>query len=67
VEVFTLKGEPARGKFLEIWDKMEDKESIGVSTRGAVVAGDKNKMKFQLQAMLAPASIRPKRQAHPSG
>ena len=57
VEVFTLKGESAKDDFLEAWENMDDKESLGVSIRWAVVAGDDDKMRLQLHAMPAPASV----------
>ena len=57
VEVFTLKGEAARDEFLAAWERMEDKESTGVSLRWAVVGRDDDRMKLQLQAMPAPATV----------
>jgi hypothetical protein len=56
-EVFTLKGEAARAEFLAVWERMEDKESTGVSLQWAVVGGDNDRMKLQLQAMPAPATV----------
>jgi hypothetical protein len=38
VEVFTLKGESAKDDFLEAGENMDDKDSLGVSIRWAVVA-----------------------------
>jgi hypothetical protein len=57
IVVFTHKGEEARAAFLDTWEQLEEKNSVGVSLRWAVVAGDDDKMKAQLQAMPAPASL----------
>ena len=57
IEIFTLKGEPARDEFLAAWEDMEDSESTGASLRWAVVGGDDDRMKLQLQALPAPASV----------
>ncbi len=54
IVVFTHKGDEARAAFLDTWDQLEDKDSVGVSLRWVVVAGDDDKMKVQLQAMPAP-------------
>ena len=56
IVVFTHKGEEARAAFLDTWENLEEKDSVGISLRWAVVAGDDDKMKVQLQAMPAPAS-----------
>jgi hypothetical protein len=58
IVVFTHKGEEARAAFLDTWENLEEKDSVGISLRWAVVAGDDDKMKVQLQAMPAPASLR---------
>jgi hypothetical protein len=57
IAVFTHKGDEARAAFLDTWEQLEDKDSVGVSFRWAVVAGDDDKMKVQLQVMPAPASL----------
>ena len=56
IVVFTHKGEEARAAFLDTWENLEEKDSVGISLRWAVVAGDDDKMKVQLQAMPASAS-----------
>jgi hypothetical protein len=43
IEIFTLKGEPARDEFLAAWEDMEDSESTGASIRWAVVGGERGK------------------------
>ncbi len=43
IVVFTHKGEEARAAFLNTWENLEEKDSVGVSLRWAVVAGDDDK------------------------
>ena len=57
VAVFTLAGEEARAAFLKTWEQLDDHETIGISTRWAVIIGDDDLIKCQLQAMPAPACL----------
>jgi len=57
ISIFTLDGTQARDKFLEDWGKLEDHETVGISTRWALIIGDDLKIKCQLQALPAPACL----------
>jgi hypothetical protein len=57
ISVFTLDGTECRDKFLDSWGKLEDHESVGISTRWALVIGDDQLLKLQLQALPAPACL----------
>jgi hypothetical protein len=48
IVVFTHKGEEARAAFLDTWEQLEEKDSVGISLRWAVVASNDDKMKVQL-------------------